>query len=108
MPDDIRTAIAAYASLSPNRASPMPSPLDSGTHFAPPRPVNTSSKLRLAHEPTAPLWTAPDVARYLRSSLSFVYKASESGQIPCLRVGSMLRFDPEVVRAFARGETKSR
>ena len=86
----------------------MPSPLDSGTHFAPPRPVNTSSKLRLAHEPASPLWTAPDVARYLRSSLSFVYKVSEAGKLPCLRVGSMVRFDPEAVRAFARGETKSR
>jgi excisionase family DNA binding protein len=86
----------------------MPSPLDSGTHFAPARPVNTSSKLRLAHEPTAPLWTAADVARYLRSSLSFVYKVSEAGKLPCLRVGSLLRFDPEAVRAFARGESKSR
>jgi len=48
------------------------------------------------------------VARYLRSSLSFVYKVSEAGKLPCLRVGSMVRFDPEAVRAFARGETKSR
>lgn len=85
----------------------MPSPLDSGTHFAPPRPVNTNSKLRLASEHAAALCTAPDVARDLRSSLSFVYKVSENGQLPCLRVESMLRFDPEVVRAFARGETKS-
>ncbi len=86
----------------------MPSTLDSGTHFAPPRPVGTASRLRIAGEPTSPLWTASDVARYLRSSLSFVYKVSETGKLPCLRVGAMLRFDPEVVRAFARGETKSR
>ncbi|HET9553442.1 MAG TPA: helix-turn-helix domain-containing protein [Anaeromyxobacteraceae bacterium] len=87
----------------------MPSPLDSGTHFAPPRPVTTTSRLRLTTDPSAStLWTAADVARYLRSSLSFVYKVAETGMLPCLRVGALLRFDPEAVRAFARGETKSR
>lgn len=50
------------------------------------------------------LWAARDVAKYLKCSVSFVYKAAEDGRLPCLRIGSMLRFDPVTVRAFARGE----
>jgi excisionase family DNA binding protein len=51
-----------------------------------------------------PLWTAVDVANYLRASRSWVYHRAESGLLPCLRVGGLLRFDPEVIRAYARGE----
>ena len=68
--------------------------------------TGTSPRLHLADDPVAILWTAGDVARYLRASLSFVYKAAETGKLPCLRVGGMLRFDTETVRTFARGETK--
>ena len=70
--------------------------------------ANTSPRLRLPLSPASSLWTAADVARYLRSSLSFVYKVAEAGKLPCLRVGSMLRFDPDDVRAFARGDVKAR
>ncbi len=49
------------------------------------------------------LWTVDDVARYLTASRSWVYKAAERGDLPCLRIGSMLRFDPAAVRAFANG-----
>lgn len=70
--------------------------------------TSTSPKLQMADDLAPTLWTAGDAARYLRASLSFVYKVAEAGKLPCLRVGSMLRFDPEVVRAFARGDTKSR
>ena len=51
-----------------------------------------------------PLWNVADVAAYLCMSQSFVYKAAAAGSIPCLRIASSLRFDPEKVRAFARGE----
>lgn len=54
------------------------------------------------------LWNAQDVARYLKASRSWVYHRAESGELPCLRVGGLLRFDPETVRAFARGETVER
>jgi hypothetical protein len=50
------------------------------------------------------LWNAKDVAGYLRVSRSWVYHQSEAGLLPCLRVGSLLRFDPKVIRRFARGE----
>lgn len=46
------------------------------------------------------LWTVRDVADYLKASTSFVYKAAERGEIPCRRIGAMLRFDPGEVRKW--------
>jgi excisionase family DNA binding protein len=51
------------------------------------------------------LWSAADVADYLKVSRSWVYQRAEAGDLPCLRMGGLLRFDPEAVRAFARGES---
>ncbi len=48
------------------------------------------------------LWDANDVARYLKVSRSWVYHRAEAGLMPHLRVGGLLRFDPDVVRVFAR------
>lgn len=53
------------------------------------------------------LWTANDVAAYLRSSRSWVYHQAEAGTLPCIRVGGLLRFDPAMVKAFARGEPRA-
>lgn len=47
------------------------------------------------------LWNAADVAAFLKCSKSFVYKAVEAGQLQVLRIGAMIRFDPEQVRKFA-------
>lgn len=52
------------------------------------------------------LWTAGDVARYLRVSKSWVYHRAESGELPHLRVGALLRFESDAVRAYARGERR--
>jgi len=38
----------------------------------------------------------------VKGSVSWVYKVAEAGLLPWLRIGSMLRFEPEVVRAFVR------
>ncbi len=46
------------------------------------------------------LWDVRDVARYLRASTSWVYKQSEKGVIPSVRVGAMLRFEPKAIRDF--------
>jgi excisionase family DNA binding protein len=48
------------------------------------------------------LWDANDVAAYLKVSRSGVYHRAEAGLLPHVRVGGLLRFDPEVVRAYAR------
>jgi excisionase family DNA binding protein len=50
------------------------------------------------------LWDANDVARYLKVSRSWVYHRAEAGQLPCVRVGGLLRFHPVSIRASARGE----
>ena len=57
-------------------------------------------------EPADELWDANDAARYLKVSHSWVYQRAESGLLPCLRVGGLVRFDPATVRAFARGEVQ--
>jgi excisionase family DNA binding protein len=53
------------------------------------------------------LWDANDVAAYLKVSRSWVYHRCESGELPCLRVGGLVRFEPERVREYARGKRSS-
>ena len=53
------------------------------------------------------LWTTKEVAAFLRVSRSWVYHQAEAGLLPCLRVGSLLRYEPEAIRRFARGEWKA-
>jgi excisionase family DNA binding protein len=55
-----------------------------------------------------PLWTAEDVAAFLRVSLSMIYKLRRTGALPAVRVGALFRFEPDAVRAFARGEPVAR
>jgi excisionase family DNA binding protein len=57
-------------------------------------------------DPMGELWDAKDAARYLKVSRSWIYQRAESGLLPCLRVGGLIRFDPEAIRAFARGEVQ--
>lgn len=54
--------------------------------------------------PFESLWDAKDVARFLKVSRSWVYQKTEAGELPCLRVGGLVRFEPEAVRAWARGD----
>ena len=52
------------------------------------------------------LWTPQQVAEYLNVSRSWVYQKAEAGLIPVIRMpgSSLLRFDPDAIGAFARGE----
>ena len=54
-------------------------------------------------EPSESLWTVADVAAYVRCSKSLIYKLAERGELPSLRIGALLRFEPGAVRAWARG-----
>lgn len=56
--------------------------------------------------PSEPLWDAKDVAAFLKVSRSWVYLHTEDGTLPSLRIGGLRRFDPEAIRAYARGEWK--
>ena len=47
------------------------------------------------------LWTWREVARALKVSRSWVYAKAERGELPSLRVGGLLRFDPTEIRRFA-------
>ncbi len=48
------------------------------------------------------LWDVDAVAKYLSASKSWVYKAAERGELPCIRIGAMLRFAPNSVRAWLK------
>ena len=47
------------------------------------------------------LWTATDVARYLKVSRSWVYHRAEAGLLPYLRIGGLIRFEPAIIRQYA-------
>lgn len=49
------------------------------------------------------LWTAHDVARYMSASLVWVRRATAAGRLPCIRIGAMVRYDPETIRAWVKG-----
>jgi predicted DNA-binding transcriptional regulator AlpA len=53
-----------------------------------------------------PLWDAKDVAVFLKVSRSWVYLKTNSGELPHRRMGGLIRYEPEVMRQFARGEIK--
>ena len=50
------------------------------------------------------LWTPHDVAHFLAVSRSWVYRAAERGELPCLHVGALVRFEPDAIRRWTRGE----
>ena len=52
------------------------------------------------------LWTWREVARALKVSRSWVYAKAERGELPSLRVGGSLRFDPAAVRRFAQAGSR--
>ena len=51
-----------------------------------------------------PLWTVKEVANFLKVSRSWVYQKTAGGELPCLHVGGLVRFEPDAVRAWTRGE----
>lgn len=53
------------------------------------------------------LWTVQNVAAFLQVSPSWVYLHVSQGDLPYRRVGGLLRFFPDDVRAYARGEPPS-
>jgi excisionase family DNA binding protein len=52
------------------------------------------------------LWDVAGASSFLGVSTSWVYHRAAAGTIPCIRVGHNLRFDPEALRAWARGERR--
>ncbi len=56
--------------------------------------------MQATDQASEPLGTVHDVAKHANCSTSWVYKAAERGEIPCIRVGAMLRFDMAKIREF--------
>jgi excisionase family DNA binding protein len=50
------------------------------------------------------LLTAEQVAAFWQVSTSLIYKLRREGKLPFVRIGTLYRFDPEVIRAWARGD----
>jgi excisionase family DNA binding protein len=48
------------------------------------------------------LWSVERTARFLGMSTHWIYKATERGELPYLRIGSRLRFDPTTLKTWAR------
>lgn len=46
------------------------------------------------------LWNVDDVARFGKTSRSWVYQRAAAGLLPCLKVGGLLRFDPAAIKKF--------
>lgn len=65
------------------------------------------SPLEAAKLPSDALWTVEDVMAYLRASRSWIYQRVADGRLPCLRVGGLLRFKAEAVKAWAEGTAPS-
>jgi excisionase family DNA binding protein len=56
-------------------------------------------------DPPASLWTIHDVAAYLRIHEKTVARWVRSGRLPCVRIGSRLRFDrQDVLRWVGAGK----
>ena len=51
-----------------------------------------------------PLWDANDVAHHLKCARKTVYNMAEEGRLPCVRIGGLLRFVPEKIRAVGNGD----
>lgn len=49
---------------------------------------------------TEPLWRVADCARALSVHPRTIYLLSERGELPSVKIGRSLRFDPRAIRAF--------
>ena len=59
---------------------------------------------RKTNPPSESLWDSNDVAAYIKASRSWVYMQAQAGRLPHFKVCGFVRFDPEVIRAWVRGE----
>ena len=58
-----------------------------------------------AENSNARLWTVSEVAEFLSRSKRSVYQLAAAGELPALRFGGHLRFDPADIRSWVRRTT---
>ena len=70
--------------------------------------MQTDSSLQFGHGrsrlPRRRLVTAEEVARYFCVSTDSIYRMAREAQIPCVRIGRLVRFDLDVVEAALVGD----
>lgn len=59
--------------------------------------MSTSTSTNAAPER---MWSVSEVAAFLNCSKQWVYKHAELGNLRCVRLGALLRFDPADVRRY--------
>jgi predicted DNA-binding transcriptional regulator AlpA len=82
-----------------NERAPAPTRLEPG--------ASAHVESRGPSGPGDAMWDAKDVAAFLKASRSWVYLQTNAGVLPHHRAGALLRYDPEQIRAYARGELKT-
>ena len=60
----------------------------------------------MAPTPEEQLWTAADVARFLKCSRAWVYREASAGRLPSVDFLGLRRFDPATIRAMAAKGTR--
>ncbi len=70
------------------------------------QPEPTSGRERAARSQDTGLWSATEVARYLKTSKSWVYGSSASGLLPYRKIGGLLRFDPNEIRSWSAARSR--
>ncbi len=58
-----------------------------------------SSPVGVSGDPQ-PLWTVEDLCRFLSVSKRWVHERTRRNAIPCYRLGTALRFNPEEIRRW--------
>ena len=57
---------------------------------------------------TGRAWKVQDVAEFLQASESWVRNAAAGGRLPCVKIGGLLRFDPDEIRSLAHSQAPAR
>ncbi len=70
------------------------------------RAAETSTERMAAgrEAPSDRLWNVGDVAKFIGASESWVRQAVAGGRLPVKRIGGLLRFHPDEIRQYTRGE----
>lgn len=84
---------------------PTTTPLH-GTHQGALKPKLPAAPTRTKPRPPDALWDARAVAEFLGASASYVYKKVQAGKIPYVRIGWMVRFSPDAIRAWVKARAK--
>lgn len=55
-----------------------------------------------APTPIEDLWDVPEVMKFLKVKRTWVYEHANAGDLPHVRLGNRLRFEPEQIREYVK------